>query len=151
MNVGRTESEAVWIDLTHTPVLSAVWRSPPGGGGPLWRRLHQQAVSQPSRWAVPTLVLLLLFLCIPPSTTSAPDGRSQSGVRRTQTQPAVGRCYSGEASSNLHSSSSASVGRYPGTGLTGPEDGLWSLGLGLGLSPPVRVYSRYRSDFRNRG
>lgn len=56
-----------------------------------------------------------------------------------------------DSSSYLHSSSSASVGRYPGTGLTGPDEGLWSLGLGFGLSPPVRVYSRYRSDLRNNG
>lgn len=56
-----------------------------------------------------------------------------------------------DVSFHLHSSSSASVGRYPGTGLAGPDEGLWSLGLGLGLSPPVRVYSRYRSDLRNKG
>lgn len=54
-------------------------------------------------------------------------------------------------SSHLHSSSSASVGKYPETGLAGPDEGLWSLGFGFGLSPPVRVYSRYRSDLRNKG
>lgn len=59
--------------------------------------------------------------------------------------------YKEMGSLHLHSSSSASVGRYPGLDLAGPEEGLWSLGLGLGLSPPVRVYSKYRSDLRNKG